>query len=122
MIGRSPAGDQGRGGPTPAAATTTVAWQRALAGLELEVRLAELLVADPSRVPDGVRPAWTPPPVEGPVPPALREQAHDLLRRQDEVREELARALERSHQDLDRARRSTPAQRPHGPAYVDVSA
>lgn len=121
MIGRSPGADRGRGGAGPAAATT-VAWQRALAGLEHEVRLAELLAADPSHVPHGARPAWTPPPVEGPVPPALLEQARDLLRRQVEVREELARTLERAHHDLERVRRSTPAQRSRGPAYVDVSA
>lgn len=101
------------------------AWERAIDALERDVLLAEGLAADPAGVlaraaelPSG----WVPADLEGTIPAGLVARAAGLLRRQAAVREQLADALGRAQDDLARVRRTAPAGRAAGPAYVDLSA
>lgn len=101
------------------------AWEHALDALERDVHLAERLAADPDRVlaqGAGLPGGWVPEGLDGTIPANLVERARGLLQRQAEVREQLGGALERARADLARARRTAPAARAAGPAYLDISA
>ena len=115
MIGRVPEGGE----------ELFHAWEQAIDALERDVVRAELLAADPVAalaqgwdLPTGSVPTG----LDETIPVGLVERARGLLRRQAEVREQLAGALERTRTDLARVRRPAPVVRAAGPAYLDVSA
>ncbi|MBS2940011.1 hypothetical protein KDN32_19925 [Nocardioides sp. J2M5] len=112
MIGRLPGDDD--------LADVVRSWRDALEALEHDVRVAERMLTGPldgdTSVP-AASGAWVPPQTGGPIPDALVARARDLLRRQDVVREGLARALEQTRVGLAQLR---PVDR--APVYVDISA
>ena len=97
------------------------AWERALDALERDVLRAEHLVADPAgaaRVPSCRRLAPTG--FDGTIPATLVERAGGLLRRRAGG-EKLAALDARSRRPRP-VRRTAPAARAAGPAYLDISA
>jgi hypothetical protein len=93
-------------------------WSSALAELQLEVDLAEALLAS-DHLPPGRR-AWVPPTGLGPLPAPLRARAEALLERQTEVARRLAEAasLARRHASAVQVLR---ADGPARPVYVDTA-
>ena len=96
----------------------TAVWEDTLDALERAVQAAARLAARPgSAGPLPAPTAWVPPVPDGPLPPALLDRARDLLRRQAEVSQDLARAAARTRAELAGLDRPAPVA-----AYVDVSA
>jgi hypothetical protein len=93
-------------------------WSAALAELQLEVDLAEALLAS-DHLPEGRR-GWVPPTGLGPLPASLRARAEALLDRQAEVGRRLAEAasLARRHASAVQVLR---AGGPARPVYVDTA-
>ena len=101
-----------------------VAWLGVLDRLERDVSLAEeLLARDPAGIDDvvPVLGTWRVPDLDGSLPALLLGRARDLERRQAAVREGLARALAGTRAGIERVRRTSYADTPAAPAYLDVS-
>ena len=96
------------------------AWQVTLDRMELDVIRAEIALANDGelRIDE-----WDVPGDHGPIPPALRAQARELLERQQAVLEQVAQKLGatlRQQAVVERVSQSSTS--PSGPIYVDVSA
>ncbi len=97
-----------------------VSWETALDRLELEVRRAERLVADPT---SGDLDPWDAPLVAGPLPPHLVDRALELRARQQAVQARVVGALatlSRHSAFAQRVDRAT--ARATRPVYLDVTA
>jgi hypothetical protein len=102
------------------------AWVDALDALELDVHQAELLLAA-GRPKDGheaelslIGADWSPPAIEAPLPGDLRTRAGQILERQLEVSEGLARAMRTNRRELQLAERiETGAPDRTVPAFFD---
>jgi hypothetical protein len=102
-----------------------VAWEAVLDRLERDVALAEKLLAHPHADLEDLERSfgsWQPPELDGPLPEVLLPRAREVERREAAVREGLARALAGTRAGLERARRTSYAETPAAPAYLDVSA
>lgn len=97
-----------------------VAWGDALRALELDVDLAEQMLALGHLAQDPPGP-WEPPAGLGPMPMALVDRARTLLDRQIAVARQVAEAadLSRRHSRAVQAMRTQP---PSSPVYVDTPA
>ena len=95
-------------------------WETALDRLELDVILAERMLADPSRP----APApWDETELEGPIPADLRDRALEIRTRQRRVHAELQQALGTIGRHHDFARRVDRATgRVDRPVYLDLEA
>ncbi len=95
------------------------AWEAALAQLELDVEVAERMLAH-DHVPQPADP-WAPPTNLGPLPAELADRARALLGRQLEVGRRLAEAalLAKRHGQVAQAMRAVP---PSVPVYIDTPA
>ncbi|GAW51208.1 MULTISPECIES: hypothetical protein [unclassified Nocardioides] len=99
-------------------------WENALDRLELEVDLAERLLADPTGEPVPDHEPWDEPQFEGPIPAGLAERANAIRGRQRAVEAELVAALSatrRQHRFADRVDRATGRRLDHA-VYVDLEA
>ena len=102
--------------------STHLHWQTELDRLELEIILAERLLADPGRA-DEQEP-WDEPRLAGPIPADLAARAIALRARQLTVEAGLVAALGaagRQHRFADRVDRAT-GRRPGSAVYVDLEA
>lgn len=100
-------------------------WVSTLDALERHVEVAERLASGQAPAPtaeDLATPDWETPRLEGLVPALLVDRALALLARQEAVREELERALERNRREVAELGRPATDGRRRGPAYVDISA
>ncbi|MDI6909275.1 hypothetical protein [Nocardioides sp.] len=99
-------------------------WETALDRLELDVLLAERMLADPSRTDRLGHEPWDEPTLSGPIPADLVERARALRVRQARVEAQLTQAvgaIGRQHRFADRVDRAT--GRGHAyPVYLDVDA
>lgn len=108
----------------PAAASSSAdwdaAWGDALSALELDLDLAERMLALGHLAQDPPDP-WAPPVGLGPMPLALVDRARTLLDRQIAVARQVAEAadLSRRHSRAVQAMRTQP---PSSPVYVDTPA
>lgn len=96
------------------------AWAEALDALELDVALAEQMLAL-DRIAAAPPDRWAPPVGLGPLPAAFADRARALLDRQLEVGRRLAEAAELSRRQL-RATQALRATAPSAPVYLDVPA
>ncbi len=99
-------------------------WETALDRLELEVILAERILADPTRGPRPDHEPWDEPQLEGPIPADLADRAMSIRARQLKVEARLVTALgaaRRQHQFADRVDRATGRRTGHA-VYVDLRA
>lgn len=111
-----PAPEQGDAGDDVIAA-----WEEALEVLEQDARSAVALAKDPQDA-GPVLSAWTPPTPGGPVPEVLVDRVRELLRLQAAVREDLARAMGDTQDEIAGLHRTPVSARPGAASYVDVSA
>ena len=99
-------------------------WETALDRLELDVLLAERLLADPTRTERLAHDPWDEPTLSGPIPADLVGRAVALRERQARVEAELrlaVGAVGRQHRFADRVDRAT--GRGNGyPVYLDIDA
>jgi hypothetical protein len=99
-------------------------WEAALAQLDLDLDVAESLLASAADIvpADAVEAmgSWTPPANIGPLPESLAERARLVLARQLAVIEDVAAAAVRSRQHLEVTRRMRP-EPPSGPLFVDAA-
>jgi hypothetical protein len=98
------------------------AWVAALDRLEVDVALAETMLASASaEEPQGL-PSWAPPPVRGPLPSDLEPRARLVLERQLAVAHRITQRLTQTgrHRQLTQRIRST--AHPEVPVYVDLQA
>jgi hypothetical protein len=99
-------------------------WETALDRLELDVLLAERMLADPGRPRPATLEPWDEPTLSGPIPGDLVDRALALRERQLQVEAELARAVGtvgQQHRFADRVDRAT--GRSTGRAvYLDIDA
>lgn len=107
-------------GVAPAGAGFHRAWEQALAALELDVDVAERMLAL-DRIAEAPPNRWAPPTGLGPLPLALADRAKALLDRQIEVGRRLAEAAELSRRHL-RAAHAMRGTAPSAPVYLDVPA
>ncbi|HEY0952526.1 hypothetical protein [Nocardioides sp.] len=99
-------------------------WETALDRLELDVMLAERLLADPSREGHARHEPWDEPTLSGPIPADLVDRALALRERQLRVEAELARAagvVGQQHRFAARVDRAT-GRGPGGAVYLDIDA
>jgi hypothetical protein len=99
-------------------------WETALDRLELDVLLAERLLAEPTRSERLAHEPWDEPTLAGPIPADLVDRALALRERQAQVEVELARAagvVGRQHRFADRVDRAT-GRGPGHAVYLDVDA
>ena len=104
----------------PSSADWDAAWGDALSALELDVDLAEQMLALGHLAQDPPDP-WAPPAGLGPMPLTLVDRARTLLDRQIAVARQVAEAadLSRRHSRAVEAMRTQP---PSSPVYVDTPA
>ncbi|ABL80288.1 MULTISPECIES: hypothetical protein [unclassified Nocardioides] len=99
-------------------------WETALDRLELDVLLAERMLADPARTDRLTHDPWDEPTLFGPIPADLVERALALRDRQAQVEAQLRQAagtVGRQHRFAERVDRAT--GRGHGyPVYLDIDA
>lgn len=98
-------------------------WETALDRLELDVILAERLLADPSADPSDAAETWDEPRLEEPIPADLVARARELRGRQDRVQAALTArlgTLRREHAFAARVDRAT--SRCDRPVYLDITA
>lgn len=113
--------DPGSEAALPAPSTDfRAAWLAALERFEVDVELAESLLAadaEPDLLPD-----WAPPPVRGPLPSDLEPRARLVLERQLAVAHRISEKLTVTgrHRRYTQAVRAT--THPDIPVYVDLSA
>ena len=106
--------------PTHAELRNRLHWETALDRLELDVILAERMLADPSR-PEPE--PWDETQLEGPIPSYLRERALQIRARQRRVQSELQKLLGTITRHHDFARRVDRATgRIDRPVYLDLEA
>lgn len=99
-------------------------WETALDRLELDVLLAERMLADPTRVDRLSHEPWDEPTLSGPIPADLVERALALRERQARVEAQLAQVvgdIGRQHRFADRVGRAT-GRDPDRAVYVDIDA
>lgn len=106
--------------PSVAPVDWTRAWTAALDELELDLVVAEQMLAL-DRIAEAPPDRWAPPVGLGPLPAPLADRARALLSRQVEAGRRLAEAADLSRRQLQAARalRSTA---PPVPVYLDVPA
>lgn len=93
-------------------------WEAALRDIELEVELAESMLAG-AHVPEPAQ-RWTPPASLGPLPAPLRERAQMLVDRQIDVAQRMAASLVVNRRHT-RAVESMRAGAPAVPVYLDTA-
>jgi hypothetical protein len=101
-----------------------LAWEQALAALELDVEDAERMLQSArdgreTAVPAGLG-SWAPPAGLGPLPESLAERAQVVLARQLALIEDVASAAVRSRQHHEVARRMQPTAHAR-PLFVDAA-
>jgi hypothetical protein len=106
---------------TPTTSDAHAAWEAVLDRLELDLVQSERMLATGEFVPPE---PWEVPRVEGPIPTGLLPRAHDIQRRQAEIRSALRVALtsngrQRAYTDRVTQSRDTGLT---PPAYVDLNA
>jgi hypothetical protein len=95
-------------------------WEAALTALEMDVDLAERMLAL-DHLADAPAAAWTPPTGLGPLPTTLVDRARTLLDRQLEVARRLTEAADLNRRHM-RAAQAMRATGPSSPVYVDTPA
>jgi hypothetical protein len=104
--------------------STPLHWETALDRLELDVILAERLLADPTLDPAPEREPWDEPQLHGAIPADLADRAIAIRARQLAVEAALVTALgaaRRQHRFADRVDRATGRRLDHA-LYVDLEA
>jgi hypothetical protein len=96
-------------------------WVAELTRLEVDVALAEQLLAESHHEPPAL-PEWQPPAVRGPLPADLEPRARLVLERQVAVAYLIAEKLTVTHQHRRLTQRIRDTAGPDIPVYIDVSA
>lgn len=97
-------------------------WAAALDALEMDVEAVEAMITGEHHTREApVADLWTPPARLGPLPPALRPRADDILARQLAAAEAIALALVGTRRQVVLSGRIESGEAAPRPAYVDCA-